>query len=368
MSDLVVTSITPTLGKGTGLRTYGVVAALARHHAVEVAYVVWGADRPAAEYGRLGEVTLRALRASRGPRRVVEYLRTRARGAPPRLARGVSPELVAAARAAPPGVRVIADGLVVAAALLPVARNREVIYLAHNLESSGFRGEAQSVIRERLERLILRTVSESWMATRADERGARALAGDAIATRCVPNVLDGGAIDPVGPAGARRLLFVGDFTYQPNREALEFLTASILPAVWQRMPDVRVSAIGRGLPPETRDPRIETPGFVEDLAEAYRGADIVVVPLLRGGGSPLKFVEGLAYGLPVVASEHAARLLEDGVAGRDFLAVADAAEFAQAIVALLADPVRAAAIGAAGRELMMRFYSVDALVSSLSDA
>jgi len=368
MSDLLVTSITPTLGKGTGLRTYGVTAALARLHAVDVAYVVWGADRPAAAYGRLGNVTLRALRSSRGPRRVVEYLRTRARGAPPGMARGVSPELGAAARGAPAGTRVIADGLVVAAALLPLARRREVIYLAHNLESSGFRGEQQSAGRERLERLVLRTFSESWMATRADERGARALAGEGIATRYVPNVLDTGAIEPVAPAGARRLLFVADFSYPPNREAFEFLTVSILPAVWERMPDVRLTAVGRGLPALGRDPRIETPGFVEDLSEAYRTADIVLVPLLRGGGSPLKFVEGLAFGLPVVASAHAARLLEDGAPGQDFLAATDAAEFAQAIESLLADPVRSAAIGVAGRALAVKCYSIDALVSSLIDA
>ena len=43
MSDLLVTAITPTLGSGTGLRTYGVVAALARRGPVEVVYVVWGA-------------------------------------------------------------------------------------------------------------------------------------------------------------------------------------------------------------------------------------------------------------------------------------------------------------------------------------
>ncbi|MGO9890677.1 MAG: glycosyltransferase [Solirubrobacteraceae bacterium] len=363
MNDLLVTSITPTLGSGTGLRTYGVTAALARHHAVEVAYVIWGGGRPAAEYARLGDVTLRALHASRGPRRGVECLRARARGAPPHLARGVSPELAAAGRAAPPDVRVIADGPVVAAALLPVARTREVVYLAHNLESSGFRGKANVSGLVQFERRVLQTFSEAWMATRADEQGARALAGEQIATRYVPNVLDTAAIEPVAPAGARRLLFIGDFTYAPNREALEFLAGSVLPEVWQRMPDVRLRAVGRGLPAVARDSRIETPGFVEELGDAYRAADIVVVPLLRGGGSPLKFVEGLAYGLPVVATAHAAALIEDGVADRDFLAVDGAADFAGAIEALLADPGRAAAIGAAGRQLAVRGHSVDALAT-----
>ena len=363
MTDLLVTAVTPTLDSGTGLRTYGVVAALARDHPIDVAYVVWGSDRPALAYAALPDVTLRGLHASRGPRRVLEYLRTRARGGPSRLARGVSPELAAAGRAAPPGTRVIADGPAPAAALLSLARAREVVYLAHNLESSGFRGTAPGL--RQFERRVLRTFSESWMATRADERDARALAGETIVTRYVPNVIDTSTIKPVAPAGARRLLFVGDFSYEPNREAFEFFTGTVLPAVWRRTPDVHLTAVGRGLPAVSRDPRIETPGFVDDLAGAYGAADVVVVPLLRGGGSPLKFIEGLAYGLPVVASAHATRLLEDGVPGRDFLAAGDAAEFSQAIEGLLADPVRAAAIGAAGRELVTHCYSVEALISSL---
>ena len=363
MNDLLVTSITPTLDSGTGLRTYGVTAALARRHPVQVAYVAWGGGRPAAEYGRLADVSMRVLHASRGPRRGVEYMRARARGATPRVARGVSPALAAAGRAAPPEVRVIADGPVVAAALLPLARTREVIYLAHNLESSGFRGTAKVSGLRRFEQRVLRTFSEAWMATRADEQGARALAGEQIATRYVPNVLDTAAIEPVAPAGDMRLLFIGDFTYAPNREAFDFLAGSVLPALWQRMPEVRLRAVGRGLPPVARDSRIETPGFVEELGGAYRAADVVVVPLLRGGGSPLKFVEGLAYGLPVVATAHAAALIEDGVADRDFLAADGPAEFAGAIEAVLADPGRAAAIGAAGRELAVRGHSIDALAT-----
>jgi glycosyltransferase involved in cell wall biosynthesis len=161
------------------------------------------------------------------------------------------------------------------------------------------------------------------------------------------------------------LLFVGDFTYEPNAEGLRFLTEAVLPAVWERMPGVRLTAVGRGLPSVRRDPRIETPGFVEDLPRAYGAADVVLVPLLRGGGSPLKFVEGLAYGLPVVASARAARLIEDGVPGRDFLAAEGAKEFAAAIEALLTDPGRAAAVGSDGRELAVRSYSVQALARLL---
>jgi glycosyltransferase involved in cell wall biosynthesis len=365
MNDLLVTSITPTLASGTGLRTYGVAAALARHHPVEIAYVAWGADRPAREYGQLGTVRLRELHASRGPGRAAAYVRARARGVPRTLARGVSPVLAAVARAAPAGVRLIADGPVVAAGLLALARRRELVYLAHNLESGGFRGESDRSPLERFEREVLQAFSECWMATRADERGARALGGERISTRYVPNVVDVRRITPVSPSGAGRLLFVGDFTYGPNLDALGFLTDAVLPALWEQMPHVGLVAVGAGLPDVPRDPRIETPGFVAELATAYRGADLVLVPLLRGGGSPLKFVEGLAYGLPVVATPHAAGLLEEGVPGRDF-AVADGAnEFAASIAALLADSARAQALGRAGRELAERRYSIDFLATLL---
>ncbi len=366
MSDLIVSALTPTLTSGTGLRTYGVAAALARHHPVEIAYVVWGADRPAPEYAQFANVTLRPLRSTRGPRRAFEFARARRRGVPRDLARGVTPQLTAVARAAPAEVRVIADGPVVAAGLIRTARRRDVVYLAHNVESAGFRREWERAELERFEREVLQTFSECWMATRGDERGAAALAGDGVKTRYVPNVIDVARVEPVAPAGTGRLLFVGDFTWGPNAEALDYLARAVLPAVWERMPDVTLRAVGRGAPDTPRDPRIEVAGFVADLRTEYASADVALVPLLRGGGSPLKFVEGLAYGLPVVATDHAARLLEDGVAGRDFLAADGAAEFAAGIEAILAGPGRATAIGTAGRELAARCYSVDALATLLS--
>src|SRR5262245_40925267 len=108
--DLVVTSVTPTLASGTGLRTYGVIAALARRRAVEVAYIVHGGDTPAPEYSTLETVRTRPLSASRGFRRAWEYARARRRGVPDDLARGISPELARAAASAPSETRVIADG------------------------------------------------------------------------------------------------------------------------------------------------------------------------------------------------------------------------------------------------------------------
>ena len=70
---------------------------------------------------------------------------------------------------------------------------------------------------------------------------------------------------------------------------------------------------GRGLVAALEDPRVEALGFVEDLPAAYARARCAVVPLLQGGGTPLKLIEALAYGLPVVATPRAAA----GLAVRD---------------------------------------------------
>lgn len=365
MIDLLVSSVTPGLGSGTGLRTYGVVAALARRRSVHISYVCFDGAQAAREYQALPNVTMEAMIASRGPRRGFEYVRARLRGVPGSLARGVSPELARAATGAPADVRVIADGPVAAAALLPLARSRGAVYLAHNLESA-FRTDWGAGDVEAFERSVLQSFSECWMPTRADVSGARALAGDRVNAVHVPNVVDVARIQPVAPAGAGRLLFVGDFTYEPNREGLRYLAQAVMPLLWERRPEARLMVVGRGLSGPLTDARIDVLGFVDDLSKAYGAADVAVVPLLHGGGSPLKFIEGLAYGLPVVATSHAAGLLEDAIAGTHFLAAGTPTAFAEALDLLLADPARALATGAAGRQLADRRYSVEALATILA--
>ncbi len=277
---VVVSSLTPTLASGTGLRTYGVVAALARERAVDLVYIVHGADSPAPEYSALENVRTLPLSASRGLRRGWHYARARGRGVPDDLARGISPELAGAASSAAGDARVIADGPVAAGALLPLARRREVVYLAHNLESD-FREQGPALAR--FEGTLLRMFSESWMATRADQRGAAELAGEGIRTRYVPNVVDVGRIVPVEPPGREALVFVGDFTYAPNREGLRFLVDEVLPITWRSHPDVRLLVAGRGAVDPPSDERVEVLGFVEDLRSVYARADAAVVPLLHGG-------------------------------------------------------------------------------------
>jgi glycosyltransferase involved in cell wall biosynthesis len=370
--DLLVTTHTPVLRSGQAVRTYGVARALAASEGLTLLYVRFGAPAPDASFEAIPGIELHEVLPSRGPHRLTSYGAARLAHTPDGWARGVSPELVReAARlaAAPSRGRVIADGPIAAAALRGLARSRAVIYNAHNVESS-FRAELGEGrvpgVRglRRFERGLLARAEESWMVSEADLAAARELYPDAR-LRYVPNVVDVASIRPVTPATSeRRAIFVANFAYEPNRSGLRFLLEGVFPRVWAELPEAKLMLVGAGLElPPGGDERVEAVGFVEDLASAYTRASCAVVPLLQGGGTPLKFVEALAYGLPVVATRRAAA----GLAVRDgeqcLLAEGEQA-FATALLAVLRNG--ASELGRRGRELAAERYSIEALSRLLS--
>lgn len=359
--NFLVTTYAPARTTGRGLRTCGVIEALARLGPLDVAYVPFEGLEPAPDLVTDERVALHRIDPSRGPARLLVAVWAAARGATWDFAKAVSPELIKVIRHAPAEARLIADGPTTAAAVLPLARRADAIYLAHNLESS-FRG---TPALRRFERRLLREFRESWMATEADIRAARDLAGDDVPLRYAPNVVDVASLPVVpGRPGRNVALFVGDFRYSPNQEGLDYLVTQVMPLVWKTLPEASVLVVGRGLESPPSDSRIRALGFVEDLDSVYAQADAVVVPLLTGGGSPLKFVEALARGIPVVTTGHAAALMEHGRAGEHFLAASDASGFADALVAILRG--NQDELGARGRALAERFLSIEALTSQLS--
>ena len=197
------------------------------------------------------------------------------------------------------------------------------------------------------------------MVSDADIAAARELCPNAR-LRYAPNVVDVAAIEPVRPLShEHRAIFVGNFAYEPNRIGLRFMLEDVLPRVWAELPDAKLALVGAGLqPPLPTDPRVEALGFLEDLRDVYASAACAIVPLLIGGGTPLKLIEALAYGLPVIATPRAVA----GLAvehGRDCL-IADGAE---AFAAELTRVLREGAddLARRGRQLAGERYSIEAL-------
>jgi glycosyltransferase involved in cell wall biosynthesis len=372
LRDLFVTHFTPVLRSGGQVGTYGVVRALALLGPVDLLYIAHGAPEPSPEYTSMEGLTLHEVRPSRGIRRALRYVQARASGVPDGWARGVSPELIAeAARFArvPGRGRVIADGPVAAAALSGLMRKRPVIYNGHDLESAfrhdveggGFAAQGRIVS---FERRILENADESWMVSRPDVEGARSLVPTAK-VRFLPPAVDVSAIRPVAdPPDRQEMMFVADFRWPPNRSGLTFLLDEVLPQVWRELPEARLKVVGRGLDaPPSADPRVDVCGFVEDLPAAYRSTDGIVVPLLEGGGAPIKFIEAMAYGMRIVATPKAAAPLE-ALPGEHYLEGADGPAFAAAMVTVLRG--EAPDLGPAARALAERTYSIESVAARIA--
>lgn len=116
----------------------------------------------------------------------------------------------------------------------------------------------------------------------------------------------------------KKLLFVGNFSYFPNMDAIKYFYYD----VFSMMTDYTLTIIGKNVNalPFVNDPRITTIEFIEDIRDGYDNADIMVSPVRIGGGTNFKILEAMASGIPVVA--HPARLLGLGVVKGKHLSVA----------------------------------------------
>ncbi|OYW84799.1 MAG: glycosyl transferase family 1, partial [Sphingobium sp. 32-64-5] len=96
-------------------------------------------------------------------------------------------------------------------------------------------------------------------------------------------------------------------------------------------------------------------GGVPDVRGWLAAADCVVAPLRIARGVQNKVLEAMAMGRPVVASPQATEGI-DAVPGEHLLVPQDIAREAEAILSLLADPARAAALGQAARRRVEARY------------
>jgi len=358
------------------MRTYTCIRALAMLGPVDLIYVPHDTDEPSAPYLEIENLEFHKIEPSRGPRRAAVYASRRLQGIPARCCRGTSPELIAVGEELaqrPERGRVIVADANSATAMMPMARRRPIIYNAHNFEPDYVRSPIGNhalarVMRRRYERKLMDAVAETWMVSRVDVESARRLVPGA-SVRYVPNVVDVSAIvaksitRPAAGASGTQVLMVGDFTYPPNRSGRDLLVHSVLPLVWQSLPEVHLKIAGRGMEDwRAPDARIEVAGFVDSLAGLYAQADCVVVPITEGAGSPVKFIEALAYGVPVVATPKAARGIEV-VAGVHYREGDDAVTLAQAIVTVLRDG--GAEKAAEGRRLAELEYSIESLAERI---
>lgn len=168
-----------------------------------------------------------------------------------------------------------------------------------------------------------------------------------------------GDFTAIDPPGRPLLLFTGQMDYRPNIEAVESFARRIFPAIRAVHPGAVFAIVGRNPVPAVTAlatlPGVVVTGGVPDVRGWLAAADCVVAPLRIARGVQNKVLEAMAMGRPVVASPQAAEGI-DAVPGEHLLVPQDIAREAEAILGLLADPARAAALGQAARRRVEARY------------
>lgn len=169
------------------------------------------------------------------------------------------------------------------------------------------------------------------------------------------------------PPGEIPIVFTGAMDYWPNIDAVCWFVREMLPKLRQRWPSLRFHIVGRSPTPAVRaleSDVVAVSGTVPDVRPYLQHAAVVVVPLRLARGVQSKVLEAMAMARPVVASATCVESI-DAKPGEHLESAADAADYVQAIDALLREPARAVAIGKAGRVRVLGAYSWEAQLRSL---
>ena len=126
------------------------------------------------------------------------------------------------------------------------------------------------------------------------------------------------------------ILFFGPQSYQPNLEAVELIINKINPLLLQKVDFAyRFIICGGGLPQSYnklmayREQHVEYLGFVEDIDQYIKAADLMINPVNTGGGVKTKLLEAIALGTTVLSSETGAKGVETEHCGEKLIQVGD---------------------------------------------
>lgn len=125
------------------------------------------------------------------------------------------------------------------------------------------------------------------------------------------------------------ILFFGPQTYAPNLEAVQIIRDRIYPVLDNKAPfPYEILICGGGMPADQLRafeayPHLHYLGFVEDIESYVTAADVMLNPILAGGGVKTKIIESIAVGTPVISFQTGATGMDVNVTGDKLITVAD---------------------------------------------
>ncbi|MFM9910345.1 MAG: glycosyltransferase [Chitinophagaceae bacterium] len=131
------------------------------------------------------------------------------------------------------------------------------------------------------------------------------------------------------PSGDKILLFNGALYHHSNYDAVKVITDIINPVLLTQSIPYKIIICGKGLPEsfneliEFSNKNIIYAGFVRDISQYFKAADVFLNTVLTGGGIKTKAVEAIAYNCSVISTESGAIGLQKEVCGNKLSIAAD---------------------------------------------
>jgi glycosyltransferase involved in cell wall biosynthesis len=106
------------------------------------------------------------------------------------------------------------------------------------------------------------------------------------------------------------ILFIGNFDWLQNTEAVTILAEKIAPIILERIPEARILVAGQNAHkklPLKSSKNIEVISLAQDDSETvlklYKSSTLFIAPIFGPGGTRLKILAAMASGLPVISSQ-----------------------------------------------------------------
>ncbi len=149
----------------------------------------------------------------------------------------------------------------------------------------------------------------------------------------------------------RKVLFIGDFKWIQNRDAVEWIIKEVWPKVLDEVSNEKFRAklwiVGKRIPPYLKELGGSTIYFDENASseteQIYKQADMLLAPIRIGGGTSFKILESMATGLPVFTTPLGNEGI-DASAGKEIIIATQASEYASEIINLIKNEEKYAAL------------------------
>ncbi len=176
----------------------------------------------------------------------------------------------------------------------------------------------------------------------------------------IPNGVDVDAIRPIFVSPVpETILFVGSLDYIANKDGVLWFLNKVWPILISHMPKAKLLLVGRNPCNKLKSYQsvaVTVTGTVESVEPYYKQASVCIVPLRSGGGTRLKILEALAYGVPVVSTTLGCEGIK--VENLKTILIADTPNsFAKAILKLCNNMELSTSISKKGRSLVEEQYS-----------